>query len=45
MSIRFCANFSTDFCLGELTDFILSGMNKGFQTGMILVDLKNGLTR
>ena len=29
-----------DSCLVQLTDFILSGMNKGFLTGMILVDLQ-----
>ena len=36
----FCANFSTDSCLVQLTDFILRGMDKGFCTGMILVDLQ-----
>ena len=36
----FHANFSTDSCLVQLTDFILRGMDKGFHTGMILVDLQ-----
>ena len=36
----FRANFSTDSCLVQLTDFILRGMDKGFHTGMILVDLQ-----
>ena len=36
----FCANFSTDSCLVQLTDFILRGMDKGFHTGMILVGLQ-----
>ena len=34
------ANFSTDSCLVQLTDFILREMDKGFHTGMILVDLQ-----
>ena len=36
----FHAIFSTDSCLVQLTDFILRGMDKGFHTGMILVDLQ-----
>ena len=36
----FRANFSTDSCLAQLTDFILKGMDKGMHTGMILVDLQ-----
>ena len=36
----FCAIFSTDSCLVQLTNFILRGMDKGFHTGMILVDLQ-----
>ena len=36
----FCANFSADSCLVQLTDFILRGMDKRFHTGMILVDLQ-----
>ena len=36
----FHANFSTGFCLVKLPDFIFGGMNKGFHTGLILVDLQ-----
>ena len=36
----FGANFSTDYCFVQLTNFILRGMDKGLQTGMILVDLQ-----
>ena len=36
----FRENFSMDSCLVQLTDFILRGMDKGFHTGMILVDLQ-----
>ena len=36
----FRANFSTDSCLVQLTDFVLRGMDKGFHNGMILVDLQ-----
>ena len=39
----FCANFSTDSYLVQLTDSILTGMNKGFHTGMILADLQKAL--
>ena len=35
----FRANFSTDSCLAQLTDFVLRGMDKGIHTGMILIDL------
>ena len=33
-------NHSTDFCLAQLTDFVLAGMDKQIHTGMILVDLQ-----
>ena len=36
----FHANFSTDSCLVQLTDYILRGIDKGFYTEMILVDLQ-----
>ena len=36
----FRANFSTESCLVQLTDFILRGMGKGFHTGMIVIDLQ-----
>ena len=36
----FCTNFSIDSHLAQLTDFILRGMDKGFHSGMILVDLQ-----
>ena len=36
----FRANFSTDSCLVQLTDFILRSMGKVFHTGMILIDLQ-----
>ena len=36
----FRENFSMDSCLVQLTDFILRGMDKGFHTGMILVNLQ-----
>ena len=36
----FHANFSTDFCLVQLTDFILREMDKWFHTGMILIHLQ-----
>ena len=36
----FRENFSTGSCLAELTAFILTGMNKGMHTGMILTDLQ-----
>ena len=32
--------FSADSCLVQLTNFILRGMDKGFHTGMILMDLQ-----
>ena len=32
----FCANFSKDFCLVQVTDFILRGMDKGIYTAMNL---------
>ena len=36
----FRANFSTDSCLVQLTNFVLRGMDEGFHIGMILVDLQ-----
>ena len=36
----FPVNFSVDSYLVQLTDFILRGMEKGFHTGVILVDLR-----
>ena len=39
----FHGNFSTDSCLVQLTDFILREMDKGFHTGMILVDLQKSV--
>ena len=36
----FHVNFSMDYCLVQLTNFIVRGMDKGFHTGMILVDLQ-----
>ena len=36
----FHANFSMDSCLFQFTNFILRGMDKGFHTGMILVELQ-----
>ena len=33
-------NHSTDFCLAQLIDFVLTGMDKQMHTGMILVDLQ-----
>ena len=34
------ANFSADLCLAQLTDFVLTGLDKGMHTGMILIDLQ-----
>ena len=42
---RFCANFSKDSCLTQLTDFILRVMGKGFHTKMILVDLQKAFKK
>ena len=39
----FCTKFSKDSYLVQLTDFILTGMCKGFHTGVILVDLQKAL--
>ena len=36
----FTTNHSTDLCLAQLIDFVLTGMNKEMHTGMILVDLQ-----
>ena len=41
--LDFPANFSTDSCLVQLNDFILRGIDKRFQTVMILVDLQKTL--
>ena len=37
----FTANFSIDSCLVQLNDFVLSGMDEGMHTGVILADLWN----
>ena len=37
---RFRTNHSTDLCLPQLTDFILTGMDKQTHIGIILVDLQ-----
>ena len=37
---RFKINHSTDLCFPQLTDFILTGMDKQTHIGMILVDLQ-----
>ena len=37
---RFRKNFPTDFCLAQLTDYIIKDMNKRQHTGMILIDLQ-----
>ena len=37
----FRKNYSTNTCLGHLTDKITNGFEKGLFTGMILVDLQN----
>ena len=39
----FIAGFSTDSCLAHLTDFVISGMDKGMHTAMIFIDLKKAL--
>ena len=36
----FRTNHSTDFCLVQLIDLVLTGMDKQIHTGMILVDLQ-----
>ena len=36
----FRTNHSTEFCLAQLIDFVLTGMNKQTHTNMILVDLQ-----
>ena len=36
----FRTNHLTDFCLVQLIDFVLAGMDKQMHTGMILVDLQ-----
>ena len=35
----FCVKFSREHSLVQLTNFILRGMDKGFDTGMIISDL------
>ena len=40
INLVFRANFLTDSCLVQLTDFILRRMDEGFHTGMILIDLQ-----
>ena len=37
---RFRKNYSTNTCLGPLTDKITTGFEKGLFTGMILIDLQ-----
>ena len=36
----FRTNHSTDFCLAQLIDFVVTGMDKQMHTGIILVDLQ-----
>ena len=36
----FRTNFSADCCLVQLTDFISTGMDKRFHTGIILADIQ-----
>ena len=38
--LGFGKKFSTDSCLVQLSDFIINGMDKGLDTGMILIDLQ-----
>ena len=40
----FRANHSTDTCLSQLTDLILSGAENGKHTGMVLIDFLRLLT-
>ena len=37
---RFRANFYIYLCLSQLRVYLLTGMNKGMHTGMILIDLQ-----
>lgn len=37
------AIFSTDFCLSQLTDFVLTSMDEGMHTCMILIDFQKAL--
>ena len=37
----FCAKFSREYSLVQLTNFILRGMDKEFHTGMIIFDLND----
>ena len=39
----FRANFSTDLCLGLLANFVLSYLDKGIRTSIILIDLQKVL--
>ena len=36
----FRANVSANSCLEQLTDFVLTGIDKGMHTGKILIDLQ-----
>ena len=36
----FRTNHSTDFCLAQLIDFVLTGIDKQMHTGMVLVDFQ-----
>ena len=38
--VQFCLVQLTDCCLVQLTDFVVTGTDKGFYTGMILIDLQ-----
>ena len=41
---RFPESYSTNTCLGHLTDRITTKFEKGLFTGMILIDLQKRLT-
>ena len=38
--VLFRVDLATDSCLMQLTDFVLTGMDKGMHTGMILTELQ-----
>lgn len=40
MSVRFVVNLPTDLRLAQLKGFLLTCMEKGMHTGMILIDLR-----
>ena len=40
----FRTNHSTDLCLDQLTDFVVTGINKHMHTSMILVDTNKDVT-